>query len=145
MASPKGYQLLTRDFHGINASFASKYVHIQGWSLKFRQNIKMKYLMCQVRNAKTYWRVMQNQTQVNKLKDLCFKKGWMYVIAILKLWNFSGRDIISDYEFLLSTLHAFTVGTKCYKMNDTKNLQILYHNCNIALRLEVANHKYCLI
>ena len=70
----------------------------------------------------------------------------MYVTAILKLCNFSGRDIISDYyEFLLSTLDAFTVGSKCYMMNDTKSLQMLYHDCNIALGLEVANHKYWLI
>ena len=30
------------------------------------------------------------------------RKRWMYITAILKLWNFIRRDIISDYEFLLS-------------------------------------------
>ena len=83
-------------------------------------------------------------------KDLHFKKRLMYIISIQKLWNFSGRDIISDYEILLSILNAFTVGTeeyetKCYKVNDEKALQILYHDCSKILLLEDANHKYWLI
>ena len=56
---------------------------------------------------------------------------------------------MSDYEFLLLILNAFTVGNgeyypKCYKVNDEKSLQILYHDCSIILRLEVANHRYWL-
>ena len=83
-------------------------------------------------------------------KDLHFRKRWMYVTAILKLWNFSGRDIISDFEILLSILNTFIIGTeeyepKCYKVNDEKALQILYHDCSIILLLEDANHKYWLI
>ena len=58
--------------------------------------------------------------------------------------------MILDYEFLLSILDTFTVGIeeyypKCNSINDVKGLQILYHYCNIILRLEVANHKYWLI
>ena len=67
--------------------------------------------------------------------------------TIQKIWNFSGRDIISDYEFLLSILNAFTVGTeeyypKCNNVNDAKGLQIFNNCCNIILLLKVANHKY---
>ena len=52
-----------------------------------------------------------------------------------------GRDIISDYEFLLSILNAFTVGTeecypRCNNVNDAKRLQILYHYCNNILHLD---------
>ena len=66
---------------------------------------------------------------------------------IQKLWNFSGRDNISDYEFLLSVLRAFTVATevyypKCNNVNDAKGLHILYLYCNIILGLEVTNYKY---
>ena len=50
--------------------------------------------------------------------------------------NFRERDITSDYDFLLTILNGFTVGTeeyhpKCY--------------CSIILRVEVTNHKYWLI
>ena len=38
----------------------------------------------------------------------------MYITAILKLKNFSVRDIISDNEFLLSILNAFTVGHEIF-------------------------------
>ena len=42
------------------------------------------------------------------LKVLCFKKkDECQITAFLKLWNFSGRDIISDYKFLLSILNVF--------------------------------------
>ena len=63
----------------------------------------------------------------------------MYIITILKLWNFSGRNIISDYEFLLSILNAFAVETeeyypKCYKVNDAKGLQILCHDYHFTHR-----------
>ena len=42
--------------------------------------------------------------------------------------NFSRRDVISDYEFFISTLNVSTVGTeeyypKCYNVNDAKGLQ----------------------
>ena len=58
--------------------------------------------------------------------------------------------IISDIEFLLFILNAFTVGTeeyypKCCWVNETKGLQILFHDCSIILCLGVANHKYRLI
>ena len=48
-------------------------------------------------------------------KDLHFKKRWMYITAVLKLWNFSVRDIISDYEIVFSILNAFTVFTEEYE------------------------------
>ena len=74
---------------------------------------------------------MQEQSQVNKLKDLCFKKRWIHITVIVKLWNYSERDIISDHEFLLSILNAFTDGTeehylKYYKVNNVEDLQNLY-------------------
>ena len=50
----------------------------------------------------------------------------MYETAILKLWNFSGGDIILDYEFLFSILNAFTdeyLHKVCFKVNDAKGLQ----------------------
>ena len=58
--------------------------------------------------------------------------------------------MISDYEFLLSILSAFIVGTekyypKCNNVNDAKGLQILSHYCSIILRVEVASHKYGLV
>ena len=64
--------------------------------------------------------------------------------------NFRERDITSDYDFLLTILNGFTVGTeeynpKCYNVNDAKGIQTLYHDCSIILRVEVANHKYWLI
>ena len=74
----------------------------------------------------------------------------MYVNSISKTLKFKRRDIVSDYEILLSILNVFTVGTeeyypKCYYVNDGKGLQILYHDYNIILHSEVANHKYWLI
>ena len=44
---------------------------------------------------------------------------------IQKFWNLSGRNIISDYEFLPSILNTFTVGTeryysKYYNVNDAE-------------------------
>ena len=64
--------------------------------------------------------------------------------------NFRERDVTSDYDFLLTILNGFTVGTeeyhpKCYNVNDAKGIQTLYHDCSIILRVEVANHKYWLI
>ena len=61
----------------------------------------------------------------------------MYITENLKLWNFGEIDIISGYEFLLSILNVFIVGTeeyypKCYKVNDAKGLQILYHYYSIT-------------
>ena len=55
--------------------------------------------------------------------------------------------MISDYEFLFTIVKAFTFRTeeyyqKCYHLNDAKDLQILYHDCSIILRLEITNHKY---
>ena len=60
------------------------------------------------------------------------------------------KSVISDYEFLLSILNAFNVGTDDYypkfcNVYDAKELQILYHDCSIILRLGVANHKHWLI
>ena len=54
--------------------------------------------------------------------------------------------IISYYKFLLSILNAFTAGTeeyypRCRDVYDPKGLQILYHDCNINLHLEVVNIK----
>ena len=64
-----------------------------------------------------------------------------------KTLKFQQRYIISDYEFLLSFLNAFTVEPeeyypKSYNVNDAISFQILYHDCSIILSLEVANHKY---
>ena len=47
-----------------------------------------------------------------------------------KTLKFQWRDIISDYEFLLSILSTLTDGTEqyypnCYNVNDVKGLQIL--------------------
>ena len=47
-----------RKIPAINASFAPKYVHLQGWPLKFRQEVKIF--------QPKYWNAMQEQTQVNK-------------------------------------------------------------------------------
>ena len=71
-------------------------------------------------------------------------------INVRKQRNFNGRDIISGYELLLSTLNSFIVGTevyypRCYYINDGESLQILYQDCTIILCLEVANHKCWLI
>ena len=90
---------------------------------------------------------MQEQTQVNKLKYLCLnslEKLGNVRKSNSKTLKFQWRDIISDYEFLLSFLSAFTDGTEqyypnCYHVNDVKGLQILYHDCTIILRLEVTN------
>ena len=38
----------------------------------------------------------------------------MYVNNNSKILKFQWRDVISDYEFLLSILNAFTVGTEEY-------------------------------
>ena len=61
----------------------------------------------------------KDKLKLAKLKDLCFKARWMYITAILKLKNFSGRDIISDNEFLLSILDAFTVGHEIFTQSIT--------------------------
>ena len=49
----------------ITASFTPKYVHLQNWSLIFRQNAKMLQPKC--------WNAMQEQTQVKK-KNICVSK-----------------------------------------------------------------------
>ena len=72
---------------------------------------------------------MQEQTQGNK----------MYVNSNSKAFKFQLK-IISDYEFLLSILNAFTVETeeyypKCSNANDANSLQIPYHYCSITLTL----------
>ena len=65
----------------------------------------------------------------------------------LKSFQISAEKIgiVSYYEFLLSVLNDFTVGTeeyylRCRNVNDGP--QILYHYCIINLHLEVVNHKY---
>ena len=70
----------------------------------------------------------------------------MYITEIPKLRNSSGRDFISDCEFLLLILNAFTADTeeyypKCYKVYDAKGLQIFYHDCSIIYvwRLQIIN------
>ena len=42
----------------VNASFAPNYAHLQGWSLKFGQDVKIF--------QPKYCNAMQEQTQVNK-------------------------------------------------------------------------------
>ena len=74
----------------------------------------------------------------------------MYVNSNSKTLKFQQRDIISEYEFLLSVLNAFIVGTeeyypKCYNVSDAKGVEILYHDCSILLHLEIPNQKYRLI
>ena len=96
--------------------------------------------MCQV-PVKILKRDARTSKQVNSSKQslkICIsKKRWMFITSILKLWNFSEGDVISDYEFLFLILTAFTVGTEeypeCYKVNDAKGLQIIYHDCSIIL------------
>ena len=77
----------------------------------------------------------KNKLKLKELKDFCFKskeklatEKWMYETAIPKFWNFSGGNIISDYEFLFPILNAFTDGmedyyARCYKANDANGLQ----------------------
>ena len=72
---------------------------------------------------------MQEQTQGNK----------MYVNSNSKALKFQLK-IISDYEFLLSILNAFTVDTeeyypRCSNVKDANSLQILYHYCSVTLTL----------
>ena len=55
-----------RKISAINGSFGPKYLYFHGWSLKLGQNIKKFW-------QPKYWNVMQEQTQVNKSKDLCLK------------------------------------------------------------------------
>ena len=47
-----------RKIPAINTSFAPKYAHLQGWPLKFLQDVKIF--------QPKYWNAMQEQTQVNK-------------------------------------------------------------------------------
>ena len=55
-------------------------------------------------------------------------------------------QIMSFYfQFCMVLLLSLKSVTKCYNINDAKDLQILYHHCNIILGLEVANCKYELI
>ena len=96
----------------------------------------------------------KNKLKLAKLKDFRLngseklaKERWMYVNSNWKTLKFQRRDIISDYEFLLSILNIFAVGTeeyypKCYNVNDAQGLQILYHDCSIILHLNAANHTY---
>ena len=74
----------------------------------------------------------------------------MYVNSNSKTLKFQRRDVISEYDFLLSILNAFllelkSITQKCDNVNDTKGVEILYHDCSILLRLEVPNQKYRLI
>ena len=91
---------------------------------------------------------MQEQTQVNK-KRFVFEQYMQTNQRMMnvrekqfKSFEISGEeDIISDYEFLLSILNAFTDGTeeyypRCNNVNDAKGLQILYPYCNITLLLD---------
>ena len=52
----QGY--IFRKIPAVNASFASKYAHLQGWPLRFGQYVKIF--------QSKYWNAMQEQTQVNK-------------------------------------------------------------------------------
>ena len=47
-----------RKILAINASFEPKYMHLNGWSLKFGENVIMFQLK--------YWNTMQEQTQIYK-------------------------------------------------------------------------------
>ena len=74
----------------------------------------------------------------------------MYVSSNSEAFKFQQRDIISDCEFLLPILNAFTVSTKeyyskCRNVNDAKCLQNLNHDWGVILSLGVANDKYWLI
>ena len=80
-----------RKIPAVNASFAPKEGHLQGFSLKFGQDVKMF--------QPKYWNAMQEQTQVNK-KGLCLnstdkltKEWWMYVKKQFKSFEISGEEI----------------------------------------------------
>ena len=126
-----------RKIPGINASFPPKYAHVAS---KFWARCKDFPTKC--------WNTIQEQTQFNK-KRFVFEQSRQTNQRMMNVrkkqfksfWNFRGRDIISDYEFLLSILNAFTVGTeeyypRCNNVNDAKGLQILYQYCNITLHLD---------
>ena len=73
----------------------------------------------------------EEQTQVNK-KIFMFEQYRQISQRMMNLCKSNLGDIISDYEFLLSILNAFTVGieehyTRCNNVNDAKGPQILYH------------------
>ena len=121
---------------------ATKYAHLQGWSRTFGakyENVSTKIL----------------KPKLTKIKEQCSteklaKERLMYVSSNSEAFKFQQRDIISDCEFLLSILNAFTVSTKeyyskCCNVNDAKCLQNLNHDWGVILRLGVANDKYWLI
>ena len=116
-------EYFSRKIPAINASFASKYMYLQDWSLKFGQNIKVKYLMCQVRNAKIFWKVMQKQTQVTITSRFLFQKRWMYVTAILKLQRKRSQ--------IMSFLKSGKLSTMYYRM--WLKGCIIIHTCYILL------------
>ena len=92
----------------------------------------------------------KNKLKLTKLKNLFFKKKMIVYNSNSKTLKFQWkRYCFSLWAFSL-ILNAFTVGTgeyyqKCYKVNDAKDLKILYQDWNIILRLQVPIHKYWLI
>ena len=71
-----------RKIPATNAGFAPKYLYLEDLSLKFGQNVKLKYLMRQVPT-----KVLTScKNKFKLLKVLCFKKKDEYQItAFLKL------------------------------------------------------------
>ena len=122
-----------RKIPDINASFAPNNVHIQGWSLKFGQNIKTF--------QPKYWNLMQDQTQTSlRMMNVRKQQFKRFEISVEKI-SFNIMSFCFQFWMLL-LLALKRYYPKCNNVNDAKVLQFFCHYGNIVLRLEVANHKY---
>ena len=145
MASSEGDQLLARAFHAIMDKIDSDILQTakkQNWIVFIHQGFqKDSSYKCQYftkvrapsRLVSEVW-AKYKDVPTKILKRFCkdkLRQTSQRNINVRKQRNFNGRDIISGYELLLSTLNSFSVGTevyypRCYYINDGESLQILY-------------------
>ena len=105
-----------------------------------RQNMNKKYLICQIpiKILKQY--AIPNSSFQNLTIFLSngyrktSQKWIMYVAnaAILELW-FSGKDITSDYGFLLRLVNAFTVDNEEYPLLRVHYFTLCAHKSYICI------------
>ena len=122
-----------RKIPDINASFAPKYVHLQGWPLKFFEDVKIF--------QPKHWNTMQEQTQVNKQKTFAFEQYWQTNQRMMNVhkkqfrsFEISGEEIsfqimifyFQFWMFLLLALKSITQGKWCKRPSDPLSL-LEYH------------------
>ena len=111
------------------------------------QNIKRKYLICQIPIKMLKQHAIANSNSSNGFRKT--SKIWtlcMWLTQQFYISEFSAEDITSDHGFLLWLLNTFTFDTdeyypKCYRVNNVKTFK------NLAYYFKLCAHKssyvYC--